>query len=360
MTITQDTTAPPSYDPENLGAWPKVFDRLAWADGVVKARFYRNATAAVFHRVTTRAGTPEGCTESVPNIALGLGLCLRAVQGAIKAIRADGYMDIQEHKGHTYTCVPMLEKTVETLAYPGNYCAPTPAIIAPLTPAIIAPKGNSSSKESLKKTDPVAVAAKRGNPPRPEDGGTTCDLKPFSEEEGATEPDTTPNPMKADVQEQAPTPNPPKAPPSQGITRQATEAFMDGNIAEIPMDHEVEWMLKHCWDWWVYPAHPYGWKHGPEAALKTCTKDTAGRVKFRKDLVDKLMLAGLPKPQEVDADNEWARKVTAEIMDRRIAEDAQTREKGAHCAGCGRKRQLPPGVTHCSPCRKELVEVAAP
>ena len=206
------------------------------------------------------------------------------------------------------------------------------------------------------------VDAKRVDPPGPgpEPGATDRGLNSFSEEEGATIPDTTPNPMKADIQEQAPTPNPPKAPPSQGITRQATEAFMDGNIAEIPMDHEVEWMLKHCWPWWVYPAHPYGWKHGPEAALKTCTKDTASRVKFRKDLVDKLMLAGLPKPQEVDADNEWARKVTAEIMDRRIAEDAQTREKGTHCAGCGRKRQLTPGVTHCSPCRKELVEVAAP
>ena len=128
----------PSYDPENEGAWdgqlpnpdlvdqfppespkptawPKVFDRLAWADGVVKARLYRNATAAVFHRITTRAGTPEGCTESVPNMALGLGLCRRAVQGAIKAIRADGYMNVLEQSGNTYICVPMMGKTVETL-----------------------------------------------------------------------------------------------------------------------------------------------------------------------------------------------------------------------------------------------------
>ena len=76
--VAQDTTASQIYDPENEGAWdgqlpnpdlvdqlppespkptawPKVFDRLAWADGVVKARLYRNATAAVFHRITTRA-----------------------------------------------------------------------------------------------------------------------------------------------------------------------------------------------------------------------------------------------------------------------------------------------------------------
>ena len=134
--------------PPKPAAWPKVFERMAWADGVVKARLYRNATAAVFHRITTRAGTPEGCTESVPNMALGLGLCRRAVQGAIKAIRADGYMNVLEQSGNTYICVPMMGKTVETLEGGRRYCTPRGADVAPPRGADVAPKRTSSSKES--------------------------------------------------------------------------------------------------------------------------------------------------------------------------------------------------------------------
>ena len=296
----------------------------------------------------------DHCIAGIQTLARESQFSTKTLKEHIKFLVAQNLISRLRHIGRT---------TETRLGTVGVETSPMVGVeTSPMVGEAPTPETNSSSTNPINQTDPRVVDAKRVDPPGPgpEPGATDRGLNSFSEEEGATIPDTTPNPPKADVQEQAPAPNPPKAPPSQGITRQATEAFMDGNIAEIPMDHEVEWMLKHCWDWWVYPAHPYGWKHGPEAALKTCTKDTAGRVKFRKDLVDKLMLAGLPKPQEVDADNEWARKVTAEIMDRRIAEDAQTREKGAHCAGCGRKRQLPPGVTHCSPCRKELVEVAAP
>ena len=39
---------------------------------------------------------------------------------------------------------------------------------------------------------------------------------------------------------------------------------------------------------------PYGWKFGKAAALKTVTKDMAARKKFRVDLVQHLMKAGLP------------------------------------------------------------------
>ena len=65
-----------------------------------------------------------------------------------------------------------------------------------------------------------------------------------------------------------------------------------------------------------------------------------------------LVKVGLPKPQQIDKDAEWARKVTAEAMDRRIAEYAQTQGKMAECAGCGLPRQLRPGLTHCYLCRK--------
>ena len=106
-------------------AWPKVFERLAWADGVVKARLYRNATAAVFHRITTRAGTPEGCTESLRHIALGLGVTRRTVQRAVKSIRADGYIAIREQAdGETYICVPILDRGVTPLRQGGDTITP--------------------------------------------------------------------------------------------------------------------------------------------------------------------------------------------------------------------------------------------
>ena len=141
-------TASPSYDPENEGAWngqlpnpdlvdqlppespkpaawPKVFDRLAWADGVVKSQRYRGATAAVFHRITTRSGTPEGCTESLRHIALGLGVTRRTVQRAVKSIRADGYIAIREKgDGATYICVPILDKGVTPLLPRGDTITP--------------------------------------------------------------------------------------------------------------------------------------------------------------------------------------------------------------------------------------------
>ena len=101
---------PTADEPTERKDWPKVFPRMAWADAVVDARRYRRAQAAVFHRMTIRAGTPKGCTESVGNIAKGLGIDRRSVQRAIKAIKADGYMAVEERTGGTYICVPNLDR----------------------------------------------------------------------------------------------------------------------------------------------------------------------------------------------------------------------------------------------------------
>ena len=46
---------------------------------------------------------------------------------------------------------------------------------------------------------------------------------------------------------------------------------------------------------------------GWAAAWPTWTKDTAGRKKFRKDVVAQLAKVGLPKPMSPDADNDRAR-----------------------------------------------------
>ena len=315
-------------------AWPKVFERLTWADGVVKARAYRGPRAAVFHRLTTRAGTPEGCTESVPNMALGLGLCRRAVQGAIKAIRADGYMAIQEHNGSTYTCIPMLEKTVETMVGGCTTCTPRGAPHAPPRGAPHAPKGNSSSKEKLKKRDPGVVDAKRVDHvdhPGPEPGVTTGVLNSFSLEEERT---------------------------GTGVTVKDAQAWVEGHLSETPLESQARRCLDHTWAVWEYPAHPYGWKHGKEAAIKHVMASLANWTKFRKDLVGHLAKVGLPKPLPPDADNDWAKERSAAWMDQRL-EEAPKRMVDVKCAGCGLPRQLPPGETRCQPCRKDLVKVAA-
>ena len=325
-------TAQPSYDPENEGAWngqspnpdlvdqlppespkptawPKVFDRLAWADGVVKSQRYRGATAAVFHRITTRSGTPEGCTESLRHIALGLGVTRRTVQRAVKSIRADGYIAIREKgDGATYICVPILDKGVTPLLPRGDTITPPPGVT-------ITPKRNSSSKERLKKRDPGAVDAKRVDDSGPEPGVTTG-VEFFSLEEERT-----------------------------GTGTEDYQAWVDRNLSEVPTDSEIEPLAKHCW-----PAWAKHWGGGWAAAWPTWTKDTAGRKKFRSDVVAQLAKVGLPKPMSPDADNDRARERAAEQLDQRIAEGAKRRFK-VKCAGCGLPRQLRPGQTHCHPCR---------
>ena len=120
--ISNDTTKPDEWMlPKE---WPKVFERLAWADGIVAAKGYKGATAAVFHRLTTRAGTSGGCTESVGNIAKGLGIADRSVTRAIKAIRIDGYMDVQERLNGTYICIPKLDQGVTPCHQGGDTMSP--------------------------------------------------------------------------------------------------------------------------------------------------------------------------------------------------------------------------------------------
>ena len=180
------------------------------------------------------------------------------------------------------------------------------------------------------------VAAKRVDPPGPEDGGTTGGLKSFSEEKGATEPEPTP------------------IPPSQEITQEEAEAWLDVHLSEIPRDPEIGHVGQHCWLSWG----PH-WGGGWSAAWSVWTKDTSSRKKFRKDAVRHLQKVGLPVAQSIDREAEWAREVTAGAMDRRIAEYAQARGERTVCAGCGVPRLLLPGVTHCYLCRQLLVEITA-
>ena len=329
--------------PPKPAAWPKVFERMAWADGVVKARLYRGATAAVFHRITTRAGTPEGCTESLGKMAEGLGVTRKTVKDAVKTIRTDGYILVEGHLRSNYVCVPDFDKGV-------GYSLPQGRVVTtPGGGVTTTPKRNSSSKGNLKKKVPGVVDAKRVDDSGPEEGVTTG-VEFFSlEEEGATGvPATQPKRIMVDLEEPETTPNPPKAPPSQDI-----QDFVDSYLSEIPTDSEIEPLAKHCWPEWA--KH---WGGGWAAAWPTWTKDTAGRKKFRTDVVAQLAKVGLPKPMAPDADNDRARERDAAWLDQRLAE-APARMVDIKCAGCGKSRQLPPGETHCQPCRKDLVAVAA-
>ena len=130
---------------------------------------------------------------------------------------------------------------------------------------------------------------------------------------------------------------------------QAFQDFVDDNLSEIPTDSEIEPLGKHCW-----PAWGSHWGGGWAAAWPTWTKDTAGRKKFRKDVVAQLAKVGLPQPMAPDPDNDRARERAAAWLDQRLEEAPQ---RDARCAGCGFPRQLKPGETHCQPCRKDLVEV---
>ena len=193
--------------------------------------------------------------------------------------------------------------------------------VAHRTPSSSNPKINPQSLPGL--TD-----AKRVEDPRPEtETETRTGLKSFSLEEERT-------------------------------GTEEAKAWVDSHVSETPAESQARRCLDHTWAVWEYPAHPYGWKHGKEAAIKHVMASPAKWTKFRKDLVEKLVLAGLPKPIAPDADNDRARERSAAWMDQRL-EEAPALKLDKKCAGCGMKRQLPPGETHCQPCRKAaLVEIS--
>ena len=126
---------------------------------------------------------------------------------------------------------------------------------------------------------------------------------------------------------------------------QTFQDFVNDNLSEIPTDSEIEPLAKHCWSEWE--KH---WGGGWAAAWPTWTKDTAGRKKFRKDVVAQLAKVGLPKPMSPDADNDRARERSAKQLDQLLAEGPKRTFK-VECKGCGLPRQLKPGETHCHPCR---------
>ena len=266
----------PPTAPEHPTLKPKIFDRLAWADGVVRARRYRGPTAAVFHRQTVRAGTEAGCFESVDNMASGLGISRSSVQRAIKTISKDGYMAIEQRHGQTYLCRPDFTKGV-SLSRQGVSDRHPPGGVT------VTPKGKpSSSNIKIKERTPDQIVNLKQEGPSAEDQDhvSTSSLSFLEEEKTGVTP-TPPTPLPADER-----------------IVQAQE-WVEVNITEVPRDAEIEGMLAYCWSVWKHPEHPHGWKYGQAAAFKHCTADFAARKKFRVDLVEHLAKKG-PPPTDAD------------------------------------------------------------
>ena len=312
--------------------WPTVFARMEWADGIVAARLYRGATAAVFHRMTTRAGTATGCTESVGNIAKGLGIDRRSVQRAIKTIGADGFMAVTASINSTYICVPNLDRGAAQ-------CHGGGGTVSPQGGGTVSPKGNSSSKEKIKKTEtgkeatPVAIPAGKS-------GDTTGDFSSiFSEEEGVREYEDTGIPPTATFKDTTELTDSARA----AVSAEDVAAWVAGHVSELPADSEIEALGKHCWPVWEKHFKTVDF----EGALVVWKND---RAKFRRDLPRHLVKVGIPKPIGRTDEDIRAQEIIGRRLD--IALAVGKRAALTHCQGCKLKRQLPTGQTHCYDCRR--------
>ena len=328
--VPQPTTARLSYDPENLGAWdrqlpnPHLVDQLPAADTVhplpdldntVKTLFYwamdldiphgpRLALLTILRHIDWKEG--DHCTAGIQTLARESHFSRKTLKGHLKYL-VDAKL---------ITRLPHVGRITETrLGIAGVETTPIAGVeTTPIAGVAATPETNSSSTSLINQKVPGVTDAKRVDDSGPEDGFIFSSLE---EERTGTGP-------------------------------KDYQAFVDGMLSEVPTDSEIELLAKHCWREWS--KH---WGGGWAAAWATWTKDTAGRKKFRKDVVAQLAKVGLPKPMAPDADDLAARARDAAWMDQRL-EEAPRRMVDIKCAGCGKARQLPPGQTHCQPCRKAL------
>ena len=140
-------------------------------------------------------------------------------------------------------------------------CAESGATIVPKVAQPIVPKvahrTPSSSNPKINQIAPGLVDAKRVDDSEPEPGVTTGVKFSFLEEEGVT---------------------------GDRVTAGEVQAWVDSHVSETPAETQARRCLDHTWAVWEYPAHPYGWKHGKEAAIKHVMASLANWTKFRKDL----------------------------------------------------------------------------
>ena len=346
MTISHDTTAQPSYDPENEGAWDGQLphadlvdqlppptgrkpggplDRFTWLKPAT-----RELTGAGFKFVFALAGysNDEGrCYPSHARLRLDTGLSDSGLRKGQREAVNTGWVVIEESgKGkasshYRLTGADTGWAWVSPEEHPGCHQSNTPGCHQSNDRTL------SSSNPKINPRDPGVVDAKR-EPNGVTDGG----FKSFSfEEEGATGDRVT----------------------GGQLTVEDIQAWVDGHLSETLLPFEIQQVGKHCW-----PAWSKHWDLDLAGAIVVWTKTEASRRKFRKDVVMHLGKVGLPKPKQADPEQEAARERDRLVMDQRIAEGPKRRFK-VKCAGCGFPRQLRPGQLLCHPCRKEVVEIAA-
>ena len=342
MSLAQGTTAQPHYDPAT-GAYDgqlvqaDLVDQLPPADKVhplpdldntVKSLFYwamdldiphgpRLALLTILRHIDWKEG--DHCIAGIKTLARESHFSTKTLKGHIRYLVDAKLINRLRH----------FSRPTETrLGTVGVETSPTVGVeTSPTVGVEPTPETNSSSTNSINQKVPGLTDAKRVDDSGPEDRVTTEGLNSFSLEEERT-----------------------------GTGTVDYQAWVDSHISETPAESEARGCLDHTWAVWEYPANPYGWKHGKEAAIKHVMASQANWTKFRKDLVGHLAKVGMPKPLAPDADDDRARERSAAWMDQRLEEGPQ-RMVDIKCAGCGLPRQLPPGQLLCYPCRK--LEVAA-
>ena len=333
----------PSYDPENLGAWdgqlpnPDLVDQLPpaqyplpemdntlltlteWVYSLKLPLRAHSLALAIIRR--TNWDTGKGCWASVESLAEDARLSLREAARQLRWLADHGVIGRKRRRDASAETWLIVDREGEQISLPNLDTERVRSATGGRSRS--APVGsltNSSSTNPINQKVPGLIDAKRVDDSEPEDGVTTG-VEFFSLEEERT-----------------------------GTGPEDYQAWVDRNLSEVPTDSEIEQLGKHCWPEWK--KH---WGGGWAAAWPTWTKDAAGRKKFRSDVVAQIQKVGLPQPMAPDPDNDRARDRSAAWLDQRL-EEAPKRD--AECAGCGKRRQLPPGENHCHSCRT-TVEVAA-
>ena len=348
--VSHDTTAQLSYDPENEGAWdgqtafpcmpeafplPELDNTLltptTWVYSLKLPLRAHSLLLAIIQRMNWDTG--KGCWASVESLAEDARLSLREAARQIRWLADHGIIGRKRRRDASAETWLIVDREGEQISLPNLDTERVRSATGGRSRSAkdgssrsdpVGRLTNSSSTNPMNQKVPGLVDASKVDDSGPEDGVTTGVFNSLLEEER-----------------------------TGTVDYQAFQDFVDGQLSEIPTDSEIEPLAKHCWTAWA--KH---WGGGWAAAWATWTKDTAGRKKFRKDVVAMLAKVGLPKPQQPDADDDRARQLTSQWLDQ-LLEEGPKRMVDMKCAGCGRKRQLPPGETHCHPCRKDLVEVAA-
>ena len=301
MTITHDTTAQPSYDPET-GAWdgqlphadlvdqlpPQIKEHsLPDLDNTVKTLFYwamdldiphgpRLALLTILRHIDWKEG--DHCIAGIQTLARESQFSKKTLKGHLKYLVDAKLISRFRHIGRT-TETRLGTVGVET----------TPMVGVEPTP-----ETNSSSTNPINQLGTGLVDAKRVDDSEPEPNGVTDGgLNFFSLEEERT---------------------------GDRVTAGEVQAWVDASLSEIPTDSEIEQVGKYCWSVWG----PH-WGGGWAAAWPTWTKDTASRKKFKADVVAQLLKMGLPKPMEPNPEDQAARERSSSWMDQRMAEAPQRR-----------------------------------